>query len=315
MTNIQNHLTSPNPACQPSPKPAAAAEAEQTQPRRGSETLHTLLGTRIPVAEALIPSTPASSAPGPSIQTLLVPFQFSALSLQNRPAAKPRNGKIAHLPAPERDMVNRMLANNLHHSLIADALSERGYNVTARNISNWKTRGGYHEWCAAQAHALELRSFQDNLTAFLRRHDASELPEVGLQSAATNLSAILLRPDLMPELLAAPEKYAKLIELQCRLAREIQALQKNRDAASKSVGHNPERLKRTDARELERIRESYSSKLGKTVNDPDIPHRNFIPKELEPVTSHTKPFGVFQQLAAALAAQASTATTPKEVAS
>ena len=38
-----------------------------------------------------------------------------------------------------------------------------------------------------QRAAFELRTFQDNLTHFLRRHDAAELPEVGLQSAATNL--------------------------------------------------------------------------------------------------------------------------------
>ena len=128
------------------------------------------------------------------------------------------------------------------------------FRVTKRNVSNWKTRGGYKEWRAAQEHALELRTFQDNLTGFLRRHDASELPEVGLQSAATTLSALLLRPDLTRELLSDPEKYSKLIELQCRLAREIQALQKNRDDTAKALGSkfNPERLKRQLSRRMSR---------------------------------------------------------------
>ncbi|HWV99815.1 MAG TPA: hypothetical protein VNZ64_09005 [Candidatus Acidoferrum sp.] len=224
-------------------------------------------------------------------------FQLATLSSaalqprQNRPAGKPRNGKIARLPKLERDMVDRMLSNNLPRRKIVAALQECGFHVTERNVSNWKTRGGHKEWCAAQEHALELRTFQDNLTEFLRRHDASELPEVGLQSAATTLSAILLRPDLMRELIADPDKYSKLIELQCRLAREIQALQKNRDAAANALGrrYNPERLKRQNEEEVENIRQVMSSKIGNSIKDPDIPHRNFIPRELDPAPPVEKP--------------------------
>jgi hypothetical protein len=209
----------------------------------------------------------------------------------DRPPGKPRNGKIARLPKLERDMVCRMLANNLPHRSIVNALDDCGFHVTERNVSNWKTRGGYKEWRAAQDHALELRTFQDNLTEFLRRHDASELPEVGLQSAATNLSAILLRPDLTRELLSDPKKYSQLIELQCRLAREIQALQKNRDDVANALGrpYNPERLKRQNEEEIEQIREVMSSKTGKGPEDPDIPHRNFIPRELDPAPPVEKP--------------------------
>src|SRR5882762_3246113 len=65
-----------------------------------------------------------------------------------------RNGKIARLPKLERDLVNRMLYNNLPHSKIAAALDEIGIRVTQRNISNWKTRGGYNEWCAEQERQL-----------------------------------------------------------------------------------------------------------------------------------------------------------------
>src|SRR5260370_42120419 len=56
-----------------------------------------------------------------------------------------RNGKIARLPYLERDMVNRMLRNNIPHSKIVGALEEHGIRVTVRNVSNWKTRGGYKE--------------------------------------------------------------------------------------------------------------------------------------------------------------------------
>ena len=265
MTNLQN-----DPTAQPTLAPDPA-------PNPGPD-----------LSSLLSPLTPAGPlTPIPSTESPLPALQFAAAPLQlpTPPAGKPRNGKIAHLPRLEREMVNRMLANNLPHHKIVAALDECGFQVTERNVSNWKTRGGYKEWCAAQARALELRTFQDNLSDFLRRHDASELPEVGLQSAATNLSAILLRPDLMRELLSNPEKYSKLIELQCRLAREIQALQKDRDDATRSLGYKfkPELLKRRNEQEVESIRETYSSKIGKSIREPNIPHRNFIPKELEPV--------------------------------
>ena len=93
-----------------------------------------------PVASAALNAAFSSLAPG-----------------ENALPRRPRNGKIAHLPKPERDLVNRMLANNLPHSKIVEALDDCGFHATVRNISNWKTRGGYKEWCAAQSHALELR--------------------------------------------------------------------------------------------------------------------------------------------------------------
>jgi hypothetical protein len=272
----------------PSSLASAASPAPGEIPKSLNSQILTLNSSGDPPVENALLALPVTTAPLQALQT--------------PPPGKTRNGKIAHLPKLEREMVNRMLANNLSHSKIVTALQERGFTVTVRNVSNWKTRGGYNEWRLAQEHALELRTFQDNLTEFLRRHDASELPEVGLQSAATNLSAILLRPDLMRELISNPEKYSKLIELQCRLARELQALQKNRDDAARSLGRQyaPELLKRQNEREVERIREVMSAKGGKGPRDPDIPHRNFICKELEPVPPTPQTFGLLQ-LHAALA--------------
>lgn len=302
MLEPQNH---PNPhTSTPQPAPASLASARDSLSSPGPRTAPSVtlleppcasspLPAEPPPASALVTSAPSSSPPSePSSEVPLLQFAGARFQpLQTRPAGKPRNGKIARLPKLDRDMVNRMLAMNLPHRKIVVALEERGYQVTERNVSNWKTRGGYHEWRAAQEHALELRTFQDNLTDFLRRHDAAELPEVGLQSAATSLSAVLLRPDLMRELVNAPEKYSKLIELQCRLAREIQALQKARDDAAISLGprFKPERVKRQNEQEVERIRETMSATLGNSIREPDIPHRNFMPKELDPAPEIIKP--------------------------
>lgn len=109
----------------------------------------------------------------------------------------------------------------------------------------------------------------------------------------------------MRELISHPDKYSKLIDTQCRLAREIQALQKSRDDDARSLGrqYDPELLKRQSQEDVERIREVYSSKIGKSIREPDIPHWNFIRQELEPVPQTPEPSGLayVQQLQAALA--------------
>ena len=103
-------------------------------------TPHAQLAQPLPqVAPA--PFTPSSIALAPEDQPLVAPksdeggsaespplaLQFTAAplqSFQNRPAGKPRNGKIAHLPKLERDMVDRMLSNNLPHARIVLAREE-----------------------------------------------------------------------------------------------------------------------------------------------------------------------------------------------
>jgi hypothetical protein len=74
-----------------------------------------------------------------------------------------RKGKIARLPKLHRDMVNRMLQNNIPHSKIVDALGDLDVFVTERNVSNWRTRGGYKEWCLEQERQFQLAHMQDRL--------------------------------------------------------------------------------------------------------------------------------------------------------
>ena len=197
-----------------------------------------------------------------------------------------RNGKIARLPFLYRDMVNRMLRDNIAHPMIVEALQEHGYRVNARNISNWKTRGGYQEWCDAQDRALETRLLQDNLTESLRKTDAGQLPEVGLQLAATHLSRYFMTPEAQHQLMTHPEKSARAISSICRLARHVHIFQKYRDDASKELGYkcNPERVRREDEKVVETTREIYSA-VDIRDGDPEdilIPRRNYLPKELSP---------------------------------
>jgi hypothetical protein len=218
----------------------------------------------VPVSPPASPASPAALASLPLV----------------RPRSVGRNGKIARLPALERDMVNRMLNNNLPHRKIVAALDELGIHVTERNISNWKTRGGYKEWCYAQECALQTRLQQDNLLEFLRKQDASQLPEIGLQIAATEISKLLLQPESRQQLAASPEKYGSLVSSLCRLATQLDTLQKNRDEAARKLAwpKDPKRLQQEDEKAVESVRETFSSKIGASAREPNIPHRNFLPK-------------------------------------
>jgi hypothetical protein len=226
--------------------------------------------SRITHHASLVDST---STPPPSTAEQPSPTRAS------RPKA--RNGKIARLPFAIRDMVNRMLRNNIPHSKIVGALDEHGITVTQRNVSNWKTRGGYRDWCDQQDRAVETHLLQDNLIEHLRTTDATQLSEVGIQLAATQLSQFFLKPDVCEQLTADPEKFSTTINALCRLNRQLYRLQKYRDDSARELGykHDPERLKREAEQNLEITRNVYSAeKLGQTIHEPDVPHRNFIPK-------------------------------------
>src|SRR5580765_2361533 len=95
----------------------------------------------------------------PQIQMLPPPPETPNIAKQDTtpapapaPCRKIRNGKIARLPFLERDLVNRMLRDHIPYAKIVGALDEHGIYVTERNVSNWKTRGGYKAWAAEQDH-------------------------------------------------------------------------------------------------------------------------------------------------------------------
>jgi hypothetical protein len=174
-----------------------------------------------------------------------------------------------------------MLRNNIPHDKIVGALDEHGFQVTRRNVSNWKTRGGYKEWCQEYDRALDTRLLQDNLTEHLRITDATQLPEVGLQLAATQISRFLIDPENRNQLTASPDKYARLLALLCRLASQIHTLQKYRDDSATKLGwnHLPARVKRDNEENIEITRQVYSAaKLGRSANETDTPHHNYLPR-------------------------------------
>ncbi len=197
-----------------------------------------------------------------------------------RRASRPhvRNGKIARLPKLHRDMVNRMLYNNVPYRKIVQALDECNVQVTERNISNWKTRGGYSEWREEQERQLQLAHLQDHLTDYIRKNNATQLPGVGLQVAATQLSFSLLQPDTARQLAADPQKYSRIVDMLCRLATHINTLQKDRnEAVEKAATRNTsEFVRREEEKTVENIRWTWTSALGERPGE-ETPYRNDLP--------------------------------------
>jgi len=177
-------------------------------------------------------------------------------------------------------MVNRLLRNNIPYARIVRALHEYDVVVTERNISNWKICGGYKEWCLAEEHALELRLHQDNLVNLLRKDNAADIPEVGLQVAATRLSQFFLTPEAAQLLASNPDEYHRRAAHLARLTAEIHKLQKYRDDCARALGYknNPDMIRRDNAQEIEQSTKYYSSKVPEDIKLPSIPHRNYIPK-------------------------------------
>jgi hypothetical protein len=90
-----------------------------------------------------------------------------------------RNGVIARLRQTERDMVCRMIQNGIPYPKIVHALADHSIYVTERNISNWATRGGYHDWRIQQELAIAIHLDQDNLVKLLRRDACRPTSPVG----------------------------------------------------------------------------------------------------------------------------------------
>jgi hypothetical protein len=191
------------------------------------------------------------------------------LTLKPKPRKHRRNGNIARLPKLERDLVNQMLSDGATYPNIVEALDEVGRTVTARNISNW-ARGGYLDWLKDQEQVLENRARQDSLVDLLREQDASQLPEVGLQFAATTLSELLVKPG---NLEADLDKYLRVIRTLCRLSREIFRLQKYRDDCARSVRESPEAIKKEDREFFASVREDYGPD-SKLHLDPQMKDRD-----------------------------------------
>lgn len=131
------------------------------------------------------------------------------------------NGKIARLPEKLRDQLNQSIADGVPHHEILKGLGEHGKGITDRNVSNWKTHGGYERW-------LEHRDTKAALS--ITRGEAADLaaekPAAPLQDASRSLASAqiyeMLRlfdtSNLRSALASKPQLYLHLINSVSRLS-------------------------------------------------------------------------------------------------
>jgi len=252
-----------------------------------NSNLHQLLGAgpyRLKEERALIQCRTVEPATNQGLQSGSCESVISAPSANPLLRQRMRNGKIARLPKLERDLVNKLLHNHVPYSKIVWALSERAITVTERNVSNWRTRGGYREWCAEQENQLRLAQLQDHLTDYLRKHDAQQLPEVGLQVASTQLTSLLLNPQTSAPLLADPAKYAKVVDSLDKCSARLADMQKERYETVRraSIKDTVPNILYEEARDVEALRQTASAaKLARSAREEDTPHRNDLPPREE----------------------------------
>jgi len=114
----------------------------------------------------------------------------------------------------------------------------------------------------------------------LRKHDAQQLPEVGLQVASTQLTSLLMNPQTAAPLLADPNKYSRIVDALDKCSVRLSELQKERYETVRRAGIRDtlQNIRCEDEKDVESLRETASAaKLGNSAYEDDVPHRNELP--------------------------------------
>src|SRR5262245_24800129 len=73
-----------------------------------------------------------------------------------------RNGKIAHLPKAQRDLINNGLDDGVKYENICRSLADQGVSLSPKNISDWY-KGGYQDELKARERRAQVRESQERL--------------------------------------------------------------------------------------------------------------------------------------------------------
>lgn len=149
---------------------------------------------------------------------------FPQVQVLNPQPSSRRNGKIARLPKETRDMINRMLDDDIPSHVIIDELGEVGEGLNAQNLTNWK-QGGYQDWVKNQELIEQTRAQTETAIDLLRETDgaanAAKVVEACHMVGATQLLHALLDhgDEAVKKLLVnSPDTYIRILNIVCRLA-------------------------------------------------------------------------------------------------
>jgi hypothetical protein len=152
------------------------------------------------------------------------------------PRKRRRTGKVACLPQAVRDQLNALLDDGLPYHQIIAHLGPDGAALTLNNISEWKTGGGYDEYLDDKFWRQEMRARQETFTKMLAGSDPIQLPEAGLQLAATGACELLRDLCTLDDADATidPDKFVRVSNALARLSRSILVIQQYRDTAARN---------------------------------------------------------------------------------
>ncbi len=134
-----------------------------------------------------------------------------------------RNGKIARLPKPARDLVNRMLDDGLPARVIIDELGQAGEGLNPQNITNW-VQGGYQDYLKAQEDFQRAKTQVE--AAFELLKESPDLSSRSVRQATDLVAALQLfqvirdygEEALQQMFQTSPAKYLPVVNTLCRMS-------------------------------------------------------------------------------------------------
>ena len=163
-----------------------------------------------------------------------------------------RKSKIARLPRPIRDELNRRLDNGQPGIRLVEWLNNlpevneilarefQGRRITPQNISEWK-RGGYHDWLAQQEHAASLQDFLADAKELGDAASPEKLTEAIFNFGLVHYAAAMQRCAYRPEHRDNLNRCSQMLNDVIRL-RNCDLAQQRFDLDTQKLAFNAEKL-------------------------------------------------------------------------
>ena len=168
---------------------------------------------------------------------------------------KRNTAKVARLPRPLRDLVNRSLDDGLAYKDIIAKLDDNAHlwprdlePFNEQNISNWFD-GGYKDWLREQAVLNRLELTAEAAARILRQAGEEPLQQAVFQVAAAQLFELLSEfnlAGLKDTLPSDPNHYHRLLIAVARLNRGALDLEKFKDHVRQRKARIEAELRKTD---------------------------------------------------------------------
>ena len=239
---VEHNQSSPAPSGSP-PPPVYNAQGILQPPETDASQLPSQAGIPESSAPAPAPAEATPASPSQASDSLDSQSELSnprskteegllRSKKRTQPAChRPRNGKVAKLPADIQNFVNEHLLKNISYEYIRAQLAEKGHpGFSNSNLSRWKI-GGFKEWVfnqqdltaqeARRSYALKLAAEQG------LRYDEAAL-QVLLQGVNEMVST-LNYTDIKAKLTDKPDQIIGLLNALGRLVTANNALERRPD--------------------------------------------------------------------------------------